>query len=302
MSRILSPALLRSRWAAVGAAVAVTLGAGGLALAHASTSSAGAQFHALAPVRVFDTRTGDGGVPVGPVGADATLDVTIGGTHGVPLDATAVVLNVTVVGGTTSSFLTAWPTGAVRPTASVLNWTNADATPNGVTVPLGTAGKVSFYNKSGTVNVLADVAGYFTAATGPQFANVVTQTVSGPALPATLGSISSVDLTLPDACPAAPDQWQVLVQADGYFLTGGAASGGSATVALSTDGTNFVSGSVLNQNITSPGQWREPFSTSFLFTVDAGTTTFSVLGSTNIGAGVSAAQLNVIAQSVAVVC
>ena len=114
--------------------------------------------------------------------------------------------------------------------------------------------------------------------------------------------LGTLDLTLPDACPAAPDQWQVLVQADGYFLTGGAASGGSATVALSTDGTNFVSGSVLNQNITSPGQWREPFSTSFLFTVDAGTTTFSVLGSTNIGAGVSAAQLNVIAQSIAVVC
>jgi hypothetical protein len=155
--------LWRSRWAALGAAVAVSLGAGGLSIAGALTSSP-SSFTPVTPVRVFDTRTGTGGVPVAPVGPGGQLDVTVGGTNGIPTGATAVVLNVTVVDGTASSFLTVWPTGDARPTASSLNWTTSAATPNAVTVGLGTGGKVSFYNLAGTVNVLADVVGYYTPA------------------------------------------------------------------------------------------------------------------------------------------
>ena len=156
--------LARSRWAAVGAAVAVSLGAGGVALLHAAVDSSSAVFHALSPVRVFDTRDGSGGVPIAPIGPASALDVVVAGVNGVPADATAVVLNVTVVDGTASSFLTVWPTGDPKPLASSLNWTGPAATPNGVTAPVGAGGKVSFYNLTGTVNVLADVTGYYTAA------------------------------------------------------------------------------------------------------------------------------------------
>jgi len=48
--------LWRSRWAAVGAAVAVTLGAGGLYTSFAATAPS--NFIAVSPVRVLDTRLG----------------------------------------------------------------------------------------------------------------------------------------------------------------------------------------------------------------------------------------------------
>jgi hypothetical protein len=294
-------ASMRSRWAAIGAAVAVSLGAGGLAFVEAAASSEPALFHAMAPVRVFDTRDGTGGVPVAPLGPGATLDVTMGGVNGVPADATAVVLNVTVVNGTAPSFLTVFPTGDPRPTASSMNWTTGEATPNGVIASLGAGGKVSFYNLAGTVDVLADVAGYFTAADTPPFTPVVAQTNGSSGLGGTLASIASVALTLPDVCPGAPDSWTVLVQADGYFLTGGGGSG-SATVALGLTSTVFTSGTVVNQNFNSTGQFRESYSTAFLFTVDAGTQTFHELGSTDHPNGVTAAQNNLIAQSVSVTC
>lgn len=297
----LDPTLLRSRWAAIGAAIAVSLGAGGLAIANAAVSSDPGLFHALSPVRVFDTREGTGGVPAAPIAAGATLDVQVGNRNGVPANATAVVLNVTVVGGTASSFLTVWPTGDARPTASSLNWTNAEARPNGVVVPLGTDGKVSFFNFAGTVHVLADVSGYYTAAEQPPFVPVVAQITNTPALPITLADVATVELTLPDVCSGRPDEWKVLVSADGSFLTSPNPSG-TALVGLGTVADTFTSGTVANQSFSATGQWREPYSTSFLFTVDAGTTTFHQVGSNSTGTGIALTNNTLIAQSVSVSC
>ena len=292
----------RSRWAAIGAAVAVSLGAGGLAVVNAAVSSDPAVFHALSPVRVFDTRNGTGGVPVAALLPGGSIDVQITGVNGVPANATAVVLNVTVDNGSAASFLTVWPTGDPRPLASSLNWTGPAAQPNGVIAPIGAGGKVSFYNDAGTVNVLADVSGYYTAANQPPFTQVIAQTTGSPVLPAATGQIAAVAVTLPDVCPGV-DSWNVLVQADGYFLTGGATVGvDSATVALGLDATTFVPGSVVNQNFDAGGQWRESYSTAFMFTVDSGTQTFFELGSTDLANGVSAANNNLIAQSVSVTC
>ena len=57
---------------------------------------------------------------------------------------------MTATGPTGSSYLTAFPTGVARPTASNLNfppgWTGANA----VTVPVGTGGQVDIYNHLGT--------------------------------------------------------------------------------------------------------------------------------------------------------
>lgn len=52
----------RSRWAAIGAAVAVTLGAGGMVAVNAAPS-APSSFVSIDPTRVLDTRT-DVGLPV----------------------------------------------------------------------------------------------------------------------------------------------------------------------------------------------------------------------------------------------
>lgn len=163
-----SERFVRSRWAAVGAAVAVTLGAGGaMGIARASTpSTVTPALTTITPCRLLDTRPSP--LTVGPRGAalgpGETYVATVGGTNGnctLPTDLTGVVMNVTVVDGTAGSFLTVFPSDQPRPLSSNLNWVAGQAaTPNQVTANLSADGKISFYNLAGTVNVIADVVGY----------------------------------------------------------------------------------------------------------------------------------------------
>jgi hypothetical protein len=159
------PSVHRARWAAIGAALAVTLGAGGYGIASATISSGErAAFVPITPCRVMDTRplpdkVGNRDTPLGP--AD-TYTIPVVGFCGVPLDATGVVMNVTAVGPTADSFLTVFPQGAALPLASSLNYTAGQrATPNAVTVDVPATGGVSFYNQAGYVNVIADIVGYY---------------------------------------------------------------------------------------------------------------------------------------------
>ncbi len=107
-------------------------------------------------------------------GAGTVRDLTIGGHAGVPADADAVVMNVTVTDVTAASFLQLWPTGATQPQfGSNLNYSAGQTVPNAVTVKLGTDGKVSIFNQLGSTNVIADVVGYFKAGTGHAFHSLV---------------------------------------------------------------------------------------------------------------------------------
>jgi hypothetical protein len=123
--------------------------------------SSGSVEHNAGPVRVMDTRNGTG-VPKGTVGAAAKVTLTVGGMNGVPVNATAVVLNVTATGGTAASYVTVYPDGTTKPTASNLNFSAGEAIPNLVVVPV-VNGKVDFYNYTGSVNLIADLTGYFTS-------------------------------------------------------------------------------------------------------------------------------------------
>ena len=123
---------------------------------------AAARFVPLDPARLFDTRpTERAGGPKGTVGPDASIDVQIAGSAGVPVDAVAVVMNVTATDSRGPGFITVWPTGTDRPTASSINVIAPGQTrPNLVTVPIGEGGKVSLYSL-GAVNLLGDVVGYY---------------------------------------------------------------------------------------------------------------------------------------------
>lgn len=141
---------------------------------NASATVAGT-FFSLAPSRVLDTRTGTGAAQA-PLGANSTLHLQVTGRGGVPSSGvSAVVLNVTVTGPTTSSFLTVYPTGISRPNASNLNVTAGWTGANSVTVPVGTGGQVDIWNQAGSTAVIADVTGYYAAdstgavGTGGQF-------------------------------------------------------------------------------------------------------------------------------------
>jgi Collagen triple helix repeat (20 copies) len=150
--------LIRSRWAAFGAAVAVTmLGGGGIWAASASGPADSTTFVSTVPVRVLDTRLADSPIDTLGMGGHATLSLDAQ----LPDDALAVSLNVTVVNGTGASFLSVWPTGVDRPTVSSLNWADSDAHPNGVVVKLGSNYSIDLYNNNGSVDVVIDLGGYY---------------------------------------------------------------------------------------------------------------------------------------------
>ena len=90
------------------------------------------------------------------------MSFKVGGTLGIPTNASAVVLNLTATETKSFGFLTAYAAGSSKPKASNLNYTAGQTVPNLVVVPVGTDGKVTVSNtSSGTAQVIADVAGYF---------------------------------------------------------------------------------------------------------------------------------------------
>ncbi|MEM1333136.1 MAG: hypothetical protein AAGG08_06720 [Actinomycetota bacterium] len=162
----------RARWAAIGAATAVTLGAVGINATTnvGATTSTGqrAIYNPIAPCRLMDTRAA---APVGdrstPLGRDDTATVAARGANGncttddLPTNAVALQLNVTAVGATARTFLSITPDGT-RDTSSLNPVPGAPPTPNAVTVALDTNGGFAIFNRFGQVDVIVDVAGYYT--------------------------------------------------------------------------------------------------------------------------------------------
>jgi hypothetical protein len=72
----------------------------------------------------------------------------------------SVTLNVTAVGPTQAGFVTVFPAGSGRPEASNLNFVARQTVANLVVAKVGSNGAVSFYNQSGSVDLLADVVGW----------------------------------------------------------------------------------------------------------------------------------------------
>lgn len=172
--------IVRSRWAAIGAAVAVTLGAGGLASVRAA--SAESVLVPITPQRVLDTRSDVGLSGRFTGGVARNLDVTgsipvvgSGGTPStavvVPDGATAIVANVTAVRPTSTGYVSVRPGDATGlPTTSSVNIPAAGGQyPNAVTVALPTsgadAGTVDLYyfadQAGGTTHMLFDIVGYY---------------------------------------------------------------------------------------------------------------------------------------------
>ncbi|MET9436170.1 hypothetical protein [Streptomyces sp. NPDC006551] len=127
-----------------------------------TTDGTGSLYKPITPTRLMDTRAGQG-VPQAKVGPGGVATLQVAGVSGIPVSGvTAVVLNVTATNATSGSFVSVYPDGTARTSASNLNFTAGQTIPNLVVVPV-VNGKVSFYNKSGSVDLLADVAGYYTS-------------------------------------------------------------------------------------------------------------------------------------------
>ncbi len=132
------------------------------------TATVAATYVPLSPSRITDTRTGSGYPNAGnTLGVGGSINVQVTGVGGVPTTGvTAVVVNVTVVGPTASSYVTLFPEGTTQPVVSNLDFTTGETLANLATVPLGSQGGLTVYNYVGSVNVVVDVEGYYT--TTPQ--------------------------------------------------------------------------------------------------------------------------------------
>lgn len=109
------------------------------------------------PTRLLDTRNGIG-LPV--VLAGSTQQLVVASQAGVPTDAIAAVLNVTVTGASAGGFATVWPCGEARPNASNLNFVGGQTAPNLVFAKIGAAGEVCLWSSAAT-DLIVDVSGYF---------------------------------------------------------------------------------------------------------------------------------------------
>jgi sugar lactone lactonase YvrE len=135
---------------------------------------------ATTPVRICDTRAAGGGIAanrcdingLSPIGANQTRTFAVTGSDSpVPATATAVVFNLTAIGPTISTVLTAFAGGISKPNASNLNVAAHVNLPNRVIVPVtcvGTTCTVSIWNSVGSVNIAVDVDGWYST-TGAQF-------------------------------------------------------------------------------------------------------------------------------------
>jgi len=125
----------------------------------------GHELFSVVPARLMDTRatgeTVDGMFEqMGPRAAGSTTELQVTGRAGVPADAEAVVLNVTVTRATGGGYVTVYPCGAALPNASNLNFLTGETIPNLVITPIGTAGKVCVFTSAGT-DLIADLNGFY---------------------------------------------------------------------------------------------------------------------------------------------
>ena len=142
---------MRARWAAIGAAVAVTLGAGGITMAGATIGSG--ERNTFVPVKLCT-------VFKGSIGPNKKVVVNAKGRCGVGTTFTGLQARVTVTKATKTSGVSLYPAGGAKPSSfQLLPKPGLPPSPAAVTVN-SSAGKFVVYNKAGTVTLTIAVEGY----------------------------------------------------------------------------------------------------------------------------------------------
>jgi hypothetical protein len=158
----------------------------------------------VTPGRLFDTRDNGARVPTGGV-YELDLSTKVGA------DASAVVMNVTVTEPILAGFITVYPCGTDRPTASNLNYVAGQTVPNLVTVALPANKHVCFYAHTAT-HLLADLSASYAASSSVGFFAVTpsrqldTRTDGRP-----LGAGSALPLSFGPGVMPGPDQVAAVV-------------------------------------------------------------------------------------------
>ena len=122
---------------------------------------AGLEFVPVTPCRIADTRN-----PAGPFGGPAlgAVETRVFGITasacGIPSNAQAFALNLTVVPLGPLGFVSVWPDGQSQPVVSTLNSSDGRIKANAAIVPAGNNGAIDVFASNPT-NVIVDINGYF---------------------------------------------------------------------------------------------------------------------------------------------
>jgi GH25 family lysozyme M1 (1,4-beta-N-acetylmuramidase) len=123
--------------------------------------SAPSRYVPIDPVRFVDTRLG-----LGARTGRVTGPLTVQLPDAIPTDATGVVLNASVVDPTAAGYLRAAAAGAT-PLATALNFSALQATTGLLVTAMDATRKATVTVYGGAGQVVLDVVGYYTAASGP---------------------------------------------------------------------------------------------------------------------------------------
>lgn len=116
----------------------------------------------IEPCRLADSRPSSKiNKTASTLGPRATQRVNVtNGRCEIPIDATALVANITAIGQTDQTFMTIHPEGTDRPLAATINPTPGLPAYNATTIPLF-GDTFNIYNNRGTVDYVIDVTGFY---------------------------------------------------------------------------------------------------------------------------------------------
>ncbi|MCC8246764.1 RCC1 domain-containing protein [Saccharothrix luteola] len=153
-------ALLAALVASVAHVVALPTGAAAEPVAASAPALSG--YTAVTPVRVLDTRTG-----VGKVAAGATVTVDL--SDRLPATATAVALTVTGLAASAATTVTAYRAGTARPDTAAVSLHTGESRSGSVTVQVGPDRKVDLTHATGSLDLVADLSGYYATGSGAKY-------------------------------------------------------------------------------------------------------------------------------------
>ena len=127
-------------------------------------AEAGSDVGTLTPARLLDTRTGESTVDgqfagIGRAAAGSVTKIKVAGRGGIPANATAAIVNLTIANPGGFGFATIYPCTPTAPTASNVNYTPGSFVANGVTAKLDANGDVCIFTLA-AADVLVDANGY----------------------------------------------------------------------------------------------------------------------------------------------
>ena len=212
---------------AAGLLLTATWSAAAAQVAKPATAVVGAtgRFSPVTPVRILDTRSGLG-APKGQPEPFEPLAVTVRGANGVPADATAVLVNLTLTDGEPSTSVYVYGCDDIGDAGgAILDPTSATA--NLVATGISDDGAICFETFDST-HVVADLAGWY-GPTGTSGFNSLTPTrlvdtrlgQGAPKAPVATGAVLTVKVAgqagvPPDATAAALNVTATQTQASGY--------------------------------------------------------------------------------------